>query len=462
MHNDIHQSIAKARAVLSGCRCDYAEIRLSSGRGTTISLSGNETDAISSGDTVSGSIRVLSGGAIGFISFNDLSDIERSFKRCLELSASARPAEKIKLRAYKALKENFSTEKEKDPDKISFEEKFNLISSYNTILGSSRLIQTTRAVYRELRSYSAYLNSEGSEVTYDKSYCGVSLSSVAKDGSIIQPHHESYSGYGGFELAENRQEAATRVAKTAVDLLSAEPAPGGTYRVMADQELAGVFIHEAFGHLSEADFIHQNERLQKMMQIGRRIGPEPLNVYDCGDLAGLAGYIPCDDEGVLPGRTCLIGNGLLRGRLHSRETSEKMGEAPTGNARAVSVMNQPIVRMTNTFIENGIHDKQAIMEAAGDGIYAAGAIGGETNLEMFTFTSKCGYEIRKGKIGKMYRDIVLSGNVFTTLADIEMIGNDRRMFGGLGGCGKGGQSPLPVSFGAPHLLIKDVLIGGPR
>jgi TldD protein len=33
------------------------------------------------------------------------------------------------------------------------------------------------------------------------------------------------------------------------------------------------------------------------------------------------------------------------------------------------------------------------------------------------------------------------------------------MFGG-GGCGKGGQSPLPVSLGSPHVRIENVLVGG--
>jgi TldD protein len=31
---------------------------------------------------------------------------------------------------------------------------------------------------------------------------------------------------------------------------------------------------------------------------------------------------------------------------------------------------------------------------------------------------------------------------------------------GAGGCGKGGQSPLPVSSGGPHMLVKNVQIGG--
>jgi TldD protein len=41
-----------------------------------------------------------------------------------------------------------------------------------------------------------------------------------------------------------------------------------------------------------------------------------------------------------------------------------------------------------------------------------------------------------------------------------MIGDDLTLFGGLGGCGKGGQVPLPVGLGSPHVRIKDVVIGG--
>lgn len=46
------------------------------------------------------------------------------------------------------------------------------------------------------------------------------------------------------------------------------------------------------------------------------------------------------------------------------------------------------------------------------------------------------------------------------MKNIDMIGDDLTMFGGVGGCGKGGQSPLPVGLGAPHVGIKGVVIGG--
>ncbi len=460
MHDAVDSILPSARALLSAVRCEYADIRLSDSDGTTITLSGEQVETFSSGATIAGSVRVLCGGVWGFVSFNDPGRLERHFSRALEIAATVATSEKTRIRACAPVRKQVVTPAERDFSLVPLEEKFALISSYNGILRSSKLIQTTRATYRDVRTYCAYLNSEGSEITYDRAYCGVAFSSIARDGAIIQPFHESVSGYGGFELARGREEMAEGVARRAVDLLAAEPVPGGTYRVVADQKLAGVFIHEAFGHLSEADFVHENPRLREVMVLGRCFGPEGLTVIDNGDMPGLSGYIPVDDEGVLPGGTRLITNGCLSGRLHSRETAEKMGEEPGGNARAISALSQPIVRMTNTYIENGSGTRDDLLQAAGDGIYAVGFIGGETNLEMFTFTSGCGYEIKNGKLGKMYRDMVLSGNVFTTLGNIATIGGDRIMYGGLGGCGKGGQSPLPVSFGGPHLLITDVLVGG--
>jgi TldD protein len=41
-----------------------------------------------------------------------------------------------------------------------------------------------------------------------------------------------------------------------------------------------------------------------------------------------------------------------------------------------------------------------------------------------------------------------------------MIGDDKELYGGSGGCGKGGQFPLPVTDGSPHVRITNVMIGG--
>jgi len=195
------------------------------------------------------------------------------------------------------------------------------------------------------------------------------------------------------------------------------------------------------------------------MVLGRRFGGKHLNIVDGAALPGLRGSYKYDDEGVPGTKTHLIKEGILTGRLHSRETAAKMGEAPTGNARALDYTFQPIVRMTNTYIEPRDASFEELVSKIKEGVYVKNWYGGMTSMEMFTFSAGQAYMIRNGKIEELLRPVVLSGNVFTTLENIDAIGNDLDMNEG-GGCGKGGQMPLPVSNGSPHIRISKCLLGG--
>jgi TldD protein len=174
---------------------------------------------------------------------------------------------------------------------------------------------------------------------------------------------------------------------------------------------------------------------------------------------GLRGSYKYDDEGVPAQKTYLIKEGILSGRLHSRETAAKMKEKLSGNARSISYRYPPIVRMTNTYIEPGSVSFKDMLSGIQEGIYVKNWYGGTTSMEMFTFSAGEAYMIRNGRIAETLRPVVLTGNVFSTLLNIDAVGNDLDMNEG-GGCGKGGQSPLPVSNGSPHIRIQHCLIGG--
>jgi TldD protein len=229
--------------------------------------------------------------------------------------------------------------------------------------------------------------------------------------------------------------------------------------VLLDPVLAGVFTHEAFGHLSEADHVYENPQLRDLMALGRKFGGKHLNIVDGAAVPGLRGSYKYDDEGVPASKTYLIQEGILESRLHSRETAAKMGEKITGNARAINYRYPPIVRMTNTYIEPMSASFEDMVSEIKEGIYVKDWYGGTTSMEMFTFSAAEAYMIRDGEIAEMLRPVTLSGNVFATLHNIDAIGNDLGMNQG-GGCGKGGQSSLPVSNGSPHIRISKCLIGG--
>jgi len=242
-------------------------------------------------------------------------------------------------------------------------------------------------------------------------------------------------------------------------LLKAPQVKGGEYTVILDPILAGVFIHEAFGHLSEADHIYAEPRLQELMVLGRKFGGPHLNVVDGAAVPALRGSFNYDDEGVAGTRTDLIREGVLVGRLHSRETAGKLGERPTGNARAISYRFPPIVRMTNTFIVPATNEPRDLFDGVKEGVYVKNWYGGMTSMEMFTFSAGEAHMIRDGKVAELCRPVMLSGNLFTTLHNLDMVANDLDMNQG-GGCGKNGQSPMPVSNGSPHIRIRKTLIGG--
>ena len=52
------------------------------------------------------------------------------------------------------------------------------------------------------------------------------------------------------------------------------------YTVVIDPILTGLFVHEAFGHLSEADMAYENPDFLEVMSMGKRFGSEDLQIFD--------------------------------------------------------------------------------------------------------------------------------------------------------------------------------------
>jgi TldD protein len=117
--------------------------------------------------------------------------------------------------------------------------------------------------------------------------------------------------------------------------------------------------------------------------------------------------------------------------------------------------------MTNTYLDVGDAKFEDMIKDVDLGVYAIDMIGGQTAMEMFTFSAAYGYMIRNGQVAELVRDVTLTGNVFDTLNNIDMIGDDLEWISnGPGGCGKGGQHPLRVGIGGPHIRIQNCVVGG--
>ena len=441
-------------------RVDYLAIRLEESEGTSILLRGDKIETLSEGLSIGGQVRACYRGGWGFASFNQLSTLQA---RVEEAIAAARivgddetilaPIEAVQAVCQLPLSGT-------DPRNVTLAQKKALCDRYNEILKSvGSQITTTSVRYGDSNQRIILATSEGTLIEQSWVDMEMRFSATARSGDIVQTGRETTGSRKAYEDLTHLDEQVHNAAQRAVTALSLPPVRGGIYTVVIDPILTGLFVHEAFGHLSEADMAYENPDLLEVMSIGRRFGPEELQIFDGAAPLGHRGSYFYDDEGTPATTTQLIKDGILVGRLHSRETAGKLDETPTGNARCLNYHYPPIVRMTNTWIERGKTPVADLFQGIKEGVYARNWIGGMTNGEMFTFSAGEAWMIENGKITEPMRDVTLSGNVFKTLDDIEGIGDDF-YWDESGGCGKAGQSGLPVGCGGPSLRIRNVVVGG--
>ncbi|AUT04132.1 hypothetical protein CLI64_29190 [Nostoc sp. CENA543] len=439
---------------------DYLMIRIEEAEGTDILLRGDKVETLSEGISVGGHIRACYKGGWGLSSFNQLSTVK---ERIEEAIAAARMVgdETTLLAPIKPVQAVCSLPLTgKNPRQIPLAQKKELCDRYTELLKSvDHRITTTSVRYSDSSQRVILATSEGTLISQSWVDMEMRFAATAKNGETVQTGRETTGSRKAYEDLVNLDTQVQSAAQRAVAALSLPSVKGNTYTVVIDPILTGLFVHEAFGHLSEADMAYENPDLLEVMTIGRQFGPEELQIFDGAAPEGHRGSYFYDDEGTPATTTQLIKDGILVGRLHSRETAGKLAETPTGNARCLNYHYTPIVRMTNTWIERGETPVADLFTGIKEGVYARNWLGGMTNGEMFTFSAGEAWMIRNGRIAEPVKDVTLSGNVFQTLADIEAIGDDF-YWDESGGCGKGGQNGLPVGCGGPSLRIRDVVVGG--
>ena len=436
----------------------FYDCRVIEGSSTSIVLDNGKIEEISRNFTKGAGIRALCGGSWGYTAvegdINLKRGVEAASKLAFSMNAST-PKEDVELAAVASPEVRDLPEVRINPRDIAIEEKVSLLKS---IEEHAQLegVHSTKVMYLESEFKVDYRNSEGLECEYELLNVGFAVSAVASENGVYQAGRESRFGYG-YELFENENvlELAGKAGKTALELLKAKTPKGGEMPVVLDQELAGVFAHEAVGHASEADLVLEGDSILEN-RIGEQIASPLINIIDDPTLHEF-GYYPFDAEGSESKRTEIIKDGIFNSYLHSRETAAKLGGTP-GNCRAQGY-SMPVVRMSNTFIDNGDSRFEEMLEEVKDGMYLIGSRGGQVNTGegIFQFNAEKGYLIKNGELTGLLRDVSLSGKTLEILNHVTLVGNDLKMTAGR--CGKAGQL-VPVSDGSPHIAISKALVGG--
>ena len=445
---------------------DFLTIRLEQAAETNILLRRGKIETLSEGVALGGQVRACHRGGWGFSAFDDLESLTARIEEAIAAAKLVGDSQTVLANVEPVQTVCQVPLRGRNPREVPLAEKKALCDRYDELLRSyNDCLTTTSVSYGDSSQRIIIATSEGSVIEQSWSDMERRFSATARKDDVIQTGRETTGSRQSYTDLTNLDAQVIGAAQRAVEALSLPKIAGDVYTVVIDPILTGLFVHEAFGHLSEADMMYENPDLLEVMSLGKRFGSPELQIFDgAAPMASEQNYVHrgsyfYDDEGTPATTTQLIKDGVLVGRLHSRETAGKLGEQPTGNARCLDYHHSPIVRMTNTWIGRGKTSVEDLVKGVDRGVYARNWLGGMTNGEMFTFSAGEAWMIRKGELAEPVKDVTLSGNVFKTLANIEAIGDDF-YWDESGGCGKGGQSGLPVGCGGPSLRIKDVTIGG--
>jgi len=430
---------------------EYAETRAQKLSKTMLTLKEGRVEAAKQGIENGVALRVLVNGAWGFASVGSLkaeilqSAISDACK--MAKTASSRLKTPIKLAETKTVKDRVQIKPKKKPSAISMEDKISTALSINkATLGYDKRVRSCTIDYLDLTGSSFFVNTEGTRIEQDKLYVWSRITAAAASQGVFTFSREEIGSTAGYEVFDEEppEVIGETLAKRAVKQLDAKPPKGGKSPVVLGPDVVGVFVHEAFGHLAEAD-------------LALSVGSDLVTFYDDGTINGAFGSFKYDDEGVPAQKTLLINDGVVTGLMHNRETAQKFGVEPTGNARAEDFRVEPIIRMRNTFMAPRDHSFEELVEGIPSGYYFKSFRGGQASLDgTFQVGIQEGYEIVNGEIGDPVRNASISGSTLETLLMVDAVGKDFELSSGR--CGKG-QTAF-IGDGGPHIRVKEVIVGG--
>jgi len=463
------------RGMQMGAR--YVEVRYQRDSGRSLMMRNGKVLSISSFSSSGVGIRVLLDGGFGFASTNILSSSSLSDALNAALSA-ARSASKSKRRKAGMSEERLGRASYQVFQKKSIED-----------LDMGELVESGKAIEDRVReslkeaklsvlaaSFSVHmqekllLTSDGAHVRSTVPRAYASLNYVLEGGGRTMQRWREFGGSGGAELfgewnmEEEVSEEASRLER--VMLRGGRP-PSERLELVLGQEIVGLAVHESSGHPMEADRVLGREAAQagesfvKPDMIGTKMGSRMATVIEDPTIPGSMGFYLYDDEGVPARLRYLYREGMISEMLLNRETAFILGRRSNGAARAMSYAVEPLVRMSNTYMEPGDMEFEEMIEDVSLGLFMKSYM--EWNIDDVRWNQRYvgleSYLIRNGEIAEP----VLNPVVEITTGDFygKIVAKDRNLRFFPGTCGKGEpHQGVPVWFGGPNVRISGVKVRG--
>ncbi len=464
----------------------YADVRIVNHRQRSLATKNGKVGHAAGNETLGVGVRVLADDSWGFAASDSLAreDVERTAALAVDIArASATVKEHpVRLAPEPAATIEWATPCLIDPFTTSIEQNLDLLLKTDSELLGVPGVTLVESSMNFGRHEQWFYSSEGSDIHQTRTITGAGFSAFSFAGTEIQKrsYPNSFGGQyqnKGYELVDELKlvENARRISEQVVALHKAERCPEGKMTLVLDSSQLGLQIHESIGHPIELDRVLGMEAnfagtsfltLDKLRAL--RYGSDIVNVVaDATERHGPGlGTFAYDDEGVQAQSTPIITHGLFTGYISSRETAHTIGEKRSNGAMRAEGWNRiPLIRMTNISILPAAKPLTFDQLIAGteDGIYMQTNRSWSIDDKRYNFQFGCeiGWEIKGGKLGRMFKNPSYSGITTEFWNSMDAIcSRDHWTLWGTPNCGKGQpMQTMGTGHGAAPARFRNVKIG---
>jgi PmbA protein len=252
-----------------------------------------------------------------------------------------------------------------------------------------------------------------------------SMEAIARAGDVAT----GSEFFNSRSLQSSMEDVGKKAAEMARASLAGTRGESGTFDVLLKPLAVAELLEGTLLCALEADSV-QKGRSSLKGRVGEQIASEVLMITDDGLLAGGIDSSAFDGEGVPSQRTVLIENGILKGFLYDSYTAGKDGARSTGNSVRSGYSDVPRVGPRNLIVGSPLArdllaDTKGYLVHGLIGAHTANPISGDFSVE-----ARNAFRVAPGEAAVPIRSLMLAGNIFEILKDIE-IGTDVRSIGAI-------------------------------
>ncbi len=421
---DIFEIARKALGYAHKAGADEAEIYCIRGRSVTIDVQKDEID-LAKESLISGiGIRAIVNGAVGFSSTNNPS---RTQEACILAVKSARVRQgdpewsglpgKKKLPAVRDILDRRLVN-------IDIE---SCIEFTALMIEGSKSVQSVSPIggnFLCLNSNTLILNSNGIDVEEEDTFVNASIDTSTKGDEISTASEFDASRMLDIDFYRIGESAALLASRSKDGIRSGT----GDMPVLLEPVAFTDILENTFLGSLNADNV-QKGRSALIGKMGSMVANENISLIDDGKLSGGIGTSSTDDEGTPSGMNEIVNNGMLKSFIYDCYTAGKEKRESTGNAVRGSFTSTPSIAIRNLIVKYPASDITGEIE---EGVIVNTVIGAHTANPIsgdFSVEARNSFLIKEGEVGSPIKSMMISGNIFELLKNIDGAGKDIRKVG---------------------------------